>query len=246
MLDDPLQILIALFAALCIGLSKAGFSGVGIVAVVLFADLYGAKTSVGILLPLLIVADLLAYPAFLKHGSWRAVWKLLPTSLFGLFVGWWVLGEIDEGIARKIIGACVILMVFVQVYRKLRPLIFDHFANSQTFAISAGILGGFATMVANAAGPVVQLYLLSCRVPKMEMLGISTRLFLLINLIKVPLNARLALITQESLLENATYVPAVVLGIVIGKRLIDLVPQAAFEWIVVVFAFVAAWRLLWF
>jgi uncharacterized protein len=119
-------------------------------------------------------------------------------------------------------------------------------ADSRAFALSSATLGGFATMVANAAGPVIQLYLLSCRVPKMEMLGISMRLFLLTNLIKVPLNSRLALITQESLLENAKYVPAVALGIIVGKHLIHRVPQAAFEWIVVVFAFAAALRFLWF
>lgn len=243
MLDEPKQILIALIAALCIGLSKAGFSGVGIIAVVLFAELYGAKTSVGLLLPLLIVADAMAYPAFLKHGSWRPVWKLMPATLFGLIVGWWLLGEIDDSIARKIIGACVISMVCVQVFRKLRPLWFERLVDSHTFGITAGVLGGFATMVANAAGPVVQLYLLSRRLPKMEMLGISARFFLLLNLIKIPLNARLALITQQSLIENVKYMPAVLIGIMIGKRIIGRVPQATFEWIVVFFAFAAALRL---
>jgi len=62
--------LIALLAAFCIGLSKAGFSGISMVSVFLLADLYGAKASVGLALPLLIAADLMAYPAFLKHGSW--------------------------------------------------------------------------------------------------------------------------------------------------------------------------------
>ena len=70
MLNDPRVLAIALLAALCIGLSKAGFSGISMVAVVLLADIYGSKASVGLALPLLIAADLLAYPAFLKHGSW--------------------------------------------------------------------------------------------------------------------------------------------------------------------------------
>ena len=73
MLSDPGVYALALVAALCIGLSKAGFSGISMVSIVLLADIYGPKASVGLALPLLIAADLMAYPAFIRHGSWRPV-----------------------------------------------------------------------------------------------------------------------------------------------------------------------------
>jgi uncharacterized protein len=239
------MLMIALVAALCIGLSKAGFSGISMISVVLLADVYGAKASVGLALPLLIAADLMAYPAFLKHGSWKPVWKLLPATLVGLLLGWWLLGEIDDTVARRIIGGCVLFMVLIQAFRKLRPMLFLALADSRGFGLGAGMLGGFSTMLANAAGPVIQLYFLTCRIPKMEMIGIGARFFLLVNLIKVPLNARLALITEESLWENAKLLPGVFAGILIGRWLIGRVPQAAFEWMIVVFSFAAAVRLLW-
>ena len=100
--DDPQILIIALVAAVCIGLAKAGFSGISMVSVVLLADIYGAKASVGLALPLLIAADLMAYPAFLKHGSWKPVWKLLPATLVGILLGWWLLGEIDDTVARRV------------------------------------------------------------------------------------------------------------------------------------------------
>ncbi len=245
MLNDPWMLSIALIAAICIGLSKAGFSGISMVSVVLLADVYGAKASVGLALPLLIAADLMAYPAFIKHGSWKPVWKLLPAACLGLLMGWWLLGEIDDTVARRVIGACVLFMVAVQALRKWRGAWFDAMADSRSFGISAGVMGGFATMLANAAGPVIQLYLLTRRIPKMELIGIGTRFFLLINLIKIPLNAKLALITEASLWENAKLLPGVVVGIVAGRWLIGKVPQAAFEWIIVGFSLVAAARLLW-
>ena len=99
-------------------------------------------------------------------------------------------------------------------------------------------------MLANAAGPVIQLYLMARKVPKMELIGIGARFFLLINLIKVPLNARLALITQESLLENLRLLPAVVVGILGGRWLLRHVPQAAFEWMIVIFAALAGIRMI--
>ena len=244
MLNDPRVLAIALLAALCIGLSKAGFSGISMVAVVLLADIYGSKASVGLALPLLIAADLMAYPAFLKHGSWRPVWKLLGPAVLGIALGWWVLGEISETTARRVIGGCVLVMVVLQALRRWQAVAFDRLAESGGFGLSAGVLGGFATMLANAAGPVIQLYLMARKLPKMELIGIGARLFLLINVIKVPLNARLALITTDSLVDNLRLLPAVAVGIFGGKWLLRHVPQVAFEWMIVIFATLAGLRML--
>lgn len=235
---------LALVAAVCIGISKAGFSGISMISVVLLAEVYGARASVGLALPLLIAADLMAYPAFLRHGSWRPVWRLLAPTLLGLALGWWLLGVIDDQLARRVIGLCVLLMVLLQASRRLRPECFDRLAHSRGFAGGAGVMGGFATMLANAAGPVIQLYLLARKVPKMELIGIGARFFLLVNLIKVPLNSRLALIDQASLLENAKLLPGVVAGILLGRWLLGRVPQRAFEWMIVIFSLAAALRLL--
>ena len=244
MLNDPRVLAIALLAALCIGLSKAGFSGISMVAVVLLADIYGSKASVGLALPLLIAADLMAYPAFLKHGSWRPVWKLLGPALLGIALGWWVLGEISETTARRVIGGCVLVMVVLQALRRWQAVAFDRLAESRGFGLGAGVLGGFATMLANAAGPVIQLYLMARKLPKMELIGIGARFFLLINVIKVPLNARLALITADSLLDNLRLLPAVAVGIFGGKWLLRHVPQVAFEWMIVIFATLAGLRMM--
>lgn len=243
-MSNPSVYALALLAALCIGLAKSGFSGISMVAVVVLADIYGAKDSVGLVLPLLIAADLMVYPVFLKHGSWRPVWKLLVPTLLGIALGWWLLGEISETTARRVIGGCVLAMVALQAGRRWRPDRFDRLAESRGFGMGAGILGGFATMLANAAGPVIQLYLMARKVPKMEFIGIGARFFLLINLIKVPLNARLSLITQESLLENLRLVPAVAVGIFGGKWLLQHVPQVMFERMVVVFATMAGLRMV--
>jgi uncharacterized protein len=236
--------LLALLAAFCIGLSKAGFSGISMVSVFLLADLYGAKASVGLALPLLIAADMMAYPAFIRHGSWKPVWRLLGPTLVGLALGWWMLGAIEDATARRVIGGCVLSMVALQVSRRWRPQAFVTLVHTRGFGMGAGLLGGFATMLANAAGPVIQLYLMARAVPKMELIGIGARFFLLVNLLKVPLNANLDLINPQSLLENARLLPAVALGVFGGRWLIRHVPQAAFEWMIVVFSGIAGLRLL--
>jgi uncharacterized protein len=227
-------------------MSKTGFSGISLISVFLMADLYGAKASVGIVLPLLIVADLTAYPAFIKYGSWKPVWKLLPATVVGIGMGWWLLDVISDVMARQMIGLCMIAMIGLQALRAWKPAAMDRLAHSHAFGTTAGIAGGLTTMLANAAGPVIQLYLLSRRLPKMELIGIGARFFLLVNVLKIPLTHQLRLITTDSLWENAKCLPAVFMGVFAGKWLIQRVSQRAFEWMIVVFSLIAAGRLLFF
>ena len=244
MLDGPEALGLALFAAFFIGVSKAGFSGTSLISVAVFTHLYGAKAQAGLALPLLILADLIVYPAFRKHGSWKDVWRLLPAALVGLGIGWWLLGNVQETTARRIIGVAILIMLGLQSLRGLKPGLLEKMSEHRAFGTGAGVGAGVTTMLANAAGPVFQLYMLSRRIPKMELIGIGARFFLLINLIKVPLNRQLDLINAESLWTNLMLAPAVVLGVYMGKSLLQRVPQRAFEWMIVVFAALAAIRML--
>lgn len=241
---DPIPLTLALIAAFCIGMSKAGFSGISLVSVAILADQFGAAPSVGIALPLMIIADLTVYPAFRKHGSWAGVWKLLPPTLVGIALGYFALDHIPENDARTVIGAIIMFMLVLQVMRKFRPEVFQKMADSQAFGIAAGGVGGVATMMANAAGPVIQLYLLSRAIPKMELLGIAARFFLLVNLLKVPLGAGLDIVNTSSLWIDLWLTPAVIVGVFVGKVIVHRVPQRVFEGLIIGFALVASIRLL--
>ena len=247
--DGPAALALAMLAAFCIGMSKAGFSGISLIAVFLMAELYGAVPSTGIMLPLLIAADLAVYPAFRKHASWKPVWKLLPATLVGLAIGIWLLKviltyESSNLVARRVIGGCILGMVALQALRTWKPDFAERMANSRAFGTAAGVTGGITTMLANAAGPVIQLYLLSRRIPKMELLGIGARFFLLVNLIKVPLSGSFNLITKATLLDNLKCLPAIFAGIWVGKWLVQRVSQRIFEWMVIGFSLLVAARLL--
>ena len=230
-------------AALCVGLGKAGFSGLGLIAVFIMAELFGIQ-SVGVLLPMLIVADLSVYPMFRKYASWGPVWVLLPPTLIGMTLGFFFLRWLPEEHAKPVIGAMILVMVVIQLGKKLAPIFFDRMAHSRGFGLGAGSFAGFATMVANAAGPVFQLYLISKRVPKMELIGIGARFFLLVNLIKLPFMGKLNFTTAESLLLNLKLVPLILMGVFFGKYLLQLISQRVFEWMVVGFAVLAGLRLI--
>lgn len=235
----------AIVAALAVGVSKTGFGGIGLVAVSIMVDLFG-KPSVGILLPMLIFADIAVYPYFRRYASWRPVWKILPPTVLGCVVGYFVLDWMPDEWARSVIGGIILLMVGMQLFRKFGESWFERLAHSREAGLIAGFAAGGATMVANAAGPIFQLYLLSRRFEKLELIGVGARFFLLVNIAKAPFLGGMDFINGESLLFNLKLVPAILLGVYLGRHLVHAVSQRLFEAMVIIFALIAGGRLVFF
>jgi hypothetical protein len=112
------------------------------------------------------------------------------------------------------------------------------------FAPTMGVLAGFTTLVANAAGPLMALYLLAMRLPKMEFVGTGAVFFLLLNLFKVPFMVNLGLITTDSFGVNLALAPAVWLGAWAGRKLLRRLNQKFFENLALGLAAVAGLHLL--
>jgi uncharacterized membrane protein YfcA len=237
----------AVVAALGIGISKAGFSGVSLVHVLVMAAIFGDKLSTGVVLPMLIVGDICAVVAFKRHAVWRHVARTLPIACLGVATGTWLMTLIPESSYRPIIGWTVLALVLMQFWRMRNPQHFEHVPNSWAFAAAMGLLAGVTTMMANAAGPVMGLYFLAVGLPKYQFTGTSAWFFLIINLFKVPFSAGLGLIRVDTLLFNLVLVPVVVVGLVFGRWLLGKVPQKLFDGLILTFALVAAlWRIGFF
>jgi hypothetical protein len=88
--------------------------------------------------------------------------------------------------------------------------------------------------VANAAGPVMNIYLLSNRLPKEEFLATGAWFFFLVNLSKVPIYSWHGMFSRQSLIFDAMMAPAVLAGAVLGRRLVAHVPNHVFEGLVAV------------
>ncbi|MDF1815792.1 MAG: sulfite exporter TauE/SafE family protein [Verrucomicrobiales bacterium] len=241
---DALPLVFALFGAFCLGVSKTGFPGLALVNILIIAECFGAKASVGIILPLLILCDLIVYPLFRKYASWAQVRPLLPATLAGLAIGYFLLDAIDDITARKVIGSIILLMLFLQLFRQYKKSFLENLPDSKIFLFGSGISIGVSTMVANAAGPVYSIYALVHKMAKEDFLGVGARFFLLVNLIKVPLLGNLNLINPDTLKLNLLLVPGIAAGIFTGRKLIHLIPQRIFEWLLYFFSLIAGLRLL--
>ena len=237
---------LAYLGALCLGVSKAGFPGLAIVNVLLIAELFGAKNSVGIILPMLVVCDLIVLPLFWKHATWKMIWPLVPVTFAAIVVSWLLLDSFDDITARKVIGGIILTMLILQLVREFKKEFLQHLPDSRLFRWISCIMIGVSTMLANAAGPVYSIYALVHRLPKMEFLGVGARFFLLVNLFKIPFLGQLELINPESLKLNLYLLPALVAGIFIGKKVIHMIPQRTFEYLLYAFSAVAGLRMMFF
>ncbi|MER6050871.1 sulfite exporter TauE/SafE family protein [Streptomyces sp. NPDC001793] len=107
-----------------------------------------------------------------------------------------------------------------------------------------GLIAGFATMVANAGGPAMSLYLLSSGFGMLGFLGTGAWFFLIVNLVKVPFSAGLGLVTADGLALDAWLALAVVVGAGAGRALVHRIDRGAFERLVLAFIALAAIGLL--
>lgn len=234
----------AAIAAAGIGVAKSGFSGFSLIQITIFAGIFGARNSLGFLLPLLIVGDISAVTAFRRHARWEYIRRLLPPAIIGILIGWWLLDYLDDLAVRRVIGSIVLSLAVLQAARMWRPGWFNHLPHTRTFAWTLGLVAGMTTMLANAAGPIVAIYLIAVSLPKYEFVGTSAWFFLIANVFKLPFSTNLGLIRSETLLVNLVLAPAVVIGLIAGKKLVEYVPQKLFDMLLLIFAGVAGLRMV--
>jgi uncharacterized membrane protein YfcA len=168
----PYQWTLGACCGLLAGIAKTGMPAVSILMVPLMILAVGdARQASGWLLPVLCLADVFAIIYWRRHAAARALFSLAPWVLAGLAVGAAAL-SFHERTLRLIIGTIVVVMLAVYFLTRWRPK-----ALSDRYSAPYGVTAGFATTVANAAGPVMNLYLLSKRLPKEEFLATGAWFF---------------------------------------------------------------------
>ena len=247
---DPGRFALAALAGLLIGVAKTGIPGFGILAVPLMVLAVGdARHSAAWLLPLLCLADLFAIAAYRRHAQARRLFGLLPWVLGGIAAGAITLAA-PERMLRLLVAAIVIVMIAL---RWLRARGSGHVAASAptpppadrwSHAAGYGISAGFATTVANAAGPVMNLYLLARRLPKQEFVATGAWFFFVVNLVKLPIYGIHGLIDRRSLAFDLALAPSVVAGALLGRLVLRRMPQAIFDRLVMALTVCAAALLL--
>lgn len=238
------QWLLAGAGAVGLGVGKAGLSGMSLVHVLIFAFLFGARDSTGIVLPMLLAGDVCAVTAYHQHARWDYVRRMLPPACLGVIAAAAVMRELDDAAFKPIIGWIIFTLSVLQVARMQKPAWFGDVPHTRWFAWTIGVAAGATTMLANAAGPVFAIYCLAVMMPKFELVGTTAWFFFIINLFKVPFSYSLGLIHGQTLLFNLALVPAIVAGVLGGRSIVAKLPQQLFDRLLLAFAAIAALRLI--
>lgn len=244
-------ILVGAVAAFVVGLSKTGLPGGALIATPLLATVFDGRMIAGGTLPILLVADLFAVGWYRQHARWDVLRPLAVWIAVGYVFGvtFFVAVGSATGAIEVTIGIIVLAIVALQIFRMWRGN--PPTGTTPTLAATHGTTGGFTTFVANAAGPVINTYLIRLGLPKHEMVGTSAWLYFIVNLSKIPLYVAVGawsgggtFFTAEALLYDLAVVPAVFLGAFGGRALFHRIPQRLFAIVVLALSALGAVKLL--
>lgn len=232
-------------AAFVIGYSKTALGGLAVVAVALFATILPARQSTAAILAVLLVGDLVAVWHYRRDADWTIVRRLLPAVLPGLVLGSLFLAAVDDTVLRRSIGAVLLLLVVLQLWVRWRAG--DRTTTTherRSAAWGAGTAAGFATMTANAAGPVMTLYFSAAGIDKRRFVGTNAWFFLVVNVVKVPFSVGLGLLHVDDVARAGLLAPLVLLGGFAGYATVRRISQRGFDLAVLIASAVAAAALL--
>ena len=215
-----------------IGFSKAGIMGAGALAVPLLAMIMPARESTGFLLPMLSIGDITATLYWRRHADWQKLLRLMPWTMIGVVFGFFWLGRITDQHLLPVIGAIVLVLVIIHLWQQTHPDYGAHIPHYWWFSSVMGILAGATSMLANAAGPILVIYLLAMKLEKENFIGTSAIFFLLLNLFKMPFSSKLDLITAASVATNLIVAPFIVIGALLGIAAVHRIPQRQFDRII--------------
>ncbi|MGB0863139.1 MAG: sulfite exporter TauE/SafE family protein [Saprospiraceae bacterium] len=211
--------LLAFLAAMLVGMSKSGFKGLGVIIVTTFALVFGAKSSTGLILPILIVGDIIAVIYYTRHTQWKYLLQMLPAMIVGVLIGVKVGEDLDESTFKQGMAVIILLSVGMMWWwdRRNSKKVPTHWL----FGTLMGLGAGFTTMVGNLAGAFSNIYFLAMRLPKNQFIGTAAWLFFIINLFKLPFHIYTwKTIDIQTISVNLWLLSAVFLGFVLGLQIV--------------------------
>ncbi len=220
-------------------MSKTGVHGAGMLAVPLLANVFGGQSSSGILLPMLVMADVLGVWYYHRHASWSHLKILFPWAALGVVVGTIVGKYINDEIFKIIMAVIILVSVVVMLWLERGHK--EDVPHQKAFAITTGVLGGFTSMVGNLAGTVLAVYLLSIRLPKNVFIGTTAWFFMATNWFKVPFHIFVwNTITLNTFLFNLLAIPFIIVGAYFGIIIVKQLSERTYRWFIIFMTIIAA------
>ena len=230
---------VVVFVALLLGMAKTGVHGAGMLSVPLLAIAFGGKASSGLMLPMLLVADVFGVWYYHRHASFKHLKILFPWAAVGIVAGSIAGNFISEEVFRIIMATTIFSSLAIMIWLEMGGR--EKIPDNILLGIGAGFLGGFTSMIGNLAGTVMAVYFLSMRLPKNNFIGTAAWFFLVINWFKVPFHVWVwHTINKDSWLLALVLVPIILGGAYLGIVLVKKMNDRTYRWFIVGMTFIAA------
>jgi len=233
------DLIIIAIVAMLTGMAKTGVHGAGMLAVPLLVFVFGGQASSGVMLPILILADIFGVWYYHRHAEWKYLKILFPWAAVGVIIGTFTGNYINDDMFRFImafvIGSSIIIMLWLE-----RGSTKDISA-SVGFTIAIGIAGGFTSMVGNLAGTVMAVYFLSMRLPKNSYVGTTAWFFAVVNFFKIPFHLFVwKTIRPDIILLDLMTLPAILLGAWLGIIIVRNLSEKVYRTFIIITTLLAA------
>ena len=221
--------------AILIGLSKGGLGGPVPVTltVPLLTLIMESQAALGLILPLLIFADVFALYFYWKQWDRKLLTLMLVPGLIGVAFGAFVLKDIEPLTLNRVIGGLTLLALSFKILNeRLRRL---EYHPRDWHGWLAGWASGFGSTLANTGAPPFTAYLLlQPNMTPRVFVGTATLFFAIINLTKLPNFLAIGILDVSRLFEIAWVFILIPAAIAFARAVIDRINHRTFEWVMMI------------
>ena len=240
---DAFFYVVAMMAAVLVGVSKGGLPMVGLLSVPVLSLSISPVTAAGLLLPVYVGSDIFGVIAYRRHFDWRNLMILAPACTLGIALGWATATAVPERAVTGLVGAIGLIFALNLILRREkggepRPA-------AWLPGLFWGALAGFTSFVSHAGGPPYQVYVQPQRLEKAVFAGTTTILFAYVNAVKLIPYYALGQLNPANLRLAALLMVPAALSVWVGVRLVRVIPEALFYRLVTWALLLVSLKLLW-
>jgi uncharacterized membrane protein YfcA len=242
-MDGSVFWVVGCLAAFCVGLGKGGVPVITATAVPMMSLVMSPVLAAGLLLPVYIVADMFGLYAYRRTFHARVLKIMMVAMPVGVLIGYMTSASIPEDAITIVIGLIGAAFALAMIVRKpvertpkearLKPGLFW------------GMITGFTSFVSHSGATPYQVYTLPLGMDKITFAGTVTIAFAYINLIKLIPYYALGQLSLENIKSAALLLVPAVIGVLVGVRLVRVMPEKLFFRIIVWALLLLSLRLIW-
>ena len=226
LITDPLFYAVAIPAVVFLGLSKGGFSGIGMVSTPMLAIVMAPLEAAAILLPIILIQDVISVWVY------RRVWDpwnlkvLIPGAVIGIGAAWLLAAHVSDAVLRLVVGLIALGFVAYAFFRYMLPG--ETHRPRASHGVFWGALAGFTSALIQIGAPPYYAFVLPQRLPKMIYVGTTVMFFAAANVMKIAPYVGLGQFSTAGLVTSIALFPLAIASNFLGIWLVRVTPEAMF------------------